>query len=74
MIRLSILVSILMGFLMVSADDYIESFNIISDNYDDNVQDVQVIRPINGGTVVIRPYPPELEAPLYSCPITELCL
>ena len=76
MIRLSILVSILMGFLMVSADDYIESFNIISDNYDDNVQDVQVIRPINGGTVLLPTFdescPEEIKAPFsYACKIVE---
>ncbi len=58
------------------AEDYIESFNVIADGYTDDIQDVQVIRQINGGTVIIPIFdescPEELKAPFsYACKIVE---
>lgn len=58
------------------ADSYTESFNIISDGYSDDIQDAQIIRPINGGTVIIPLFdescPEDLKAPFsYACKLVE---
>lgn len=76
MIRLPVIISMLMSVLIASADDYMESFNVMSDNYQEKIQDVQIIRPINGGTVLIPIFddscPEELKAPFsYACKIVE---
>ncbi|MDE6655338.1 MAG: hypothetical protein K2K37_13235 [Muribaculaceae bacterium] len=74
--RLSIFLSLLFAFVGSKADEYAESFNIISDNYTDNIQDAQIIRNINGGTVIIPDFdetcPEEIKAPFsYACKIVE---
>lgn len=58
------------------AEDYIESLNIVSDNYSNSIEDVQVIRYINGGTVIIPEFdetcPQEMKVPFtYACKIVE---
>ncbi len=58
------------------ADNYIESFNVISDNYANEIQDVPVIRPINGGTVITPIFdescPEKIKSPFsYACKIVE---
>ena len=58
------------------ASDYIESFNITSDSCSNYVQDAQIIRPINGGTVIIPVFdescPEEMKRPfIYACKIIE---
>lgn len=69
------LVLILTTFCAYS-EDYIESYNLISDNYVNRIQDVQIIRPINGGTVITPVFdtscPEEMKAPFsYACKIVE---
>lgn len=73
-----ILSLILLPSLVVTtrAEDYIESFNIVSDNYSNSIEDVQVIRYINGGTVIIPEFdetcPQEMKVPFtYACKIVE---
>lgn len=40
---------VLMATIFIAeADNYIESFNVIPDNYVNEIQDAQIIRPING--------------------------
>lgn len=61
---------------IANADNYIESFNVISDNYVNEIHDAQIIRPINGGTVIIPIFdescPEEIKAPFsYACKIVE---
>lgn len=61
---------------IAKADNYIESFNVISDNYVNEIQDAQIIRPINGGTVIIPIFdnscPEEIKSPFsYACKIVE---
>lgn len=73
-----ILSLILLPSLVVTtrAEDYIESLNIVSDNYSNSIEDVQVIRYINGGTVIIPEFdetcPQEMKVPFtYACKIVE---
>lgn len=47
----------LIGILLVSvfiakAEDYFETYNVLSDDYVVDIQDAQIIRQINGGTVI----------------------
>lgn len=47
----------LIGILLVSvfiakAEDYFETYNVLSDDYVVAIQDAQIIRQINGGTVI----------------------
>lgn len=53
-----------------------ESYNIVSDNYSNKIENVKVVRNINGGTVIIPEFdetcPEELKAPfMYACKIVE---
>lgn len=62
--------------LSVNADDFNESYNVISDNYVDEIRDVEIIRPLNGGTVITpefdRSCPEEMRAAFsYACKIVE---
>ncbi len=73
-----ILSLILLPSLVVTtrAEDYIESLNIVSDNYSNSIEDVQVIRYINGGTVIIPEFdetcPQKMKVPFtYACKIVE---
>ena len=51
--RIFLLLLLLVGFVIhTMAENYIESYNIASEKYVDEIQDVQVIRRINGGTVI----------------------
>ena len=38
--------------LNIRAEEIIETYNIVSDNYVDTIQDIEIIRPLNGGTVI----------------------
>ncbi len=58
------------------ADSYIETFNEVSENINHETNDVKIIRPINGGTVIIPVFdnscPVEMIAPFsYACKIVE---
>lgn len=58
------------------ADNYIESYNAISNDYVYDINDAKIIRPINGGTVLIPIFdetcPEEIKAPFsYACKIIE---
>ena len=74
--RLSMVIIIIGSLLSAKSQDYIESYNEISDNYVDLVQDVQVIRTINSGTIIIPEFdescPEEMKTPFeYACKIVE---
>ncbi len=61
---------------IANADDYIESYNAISDDYVNEIHDVQIIRPINGGTVITPIFdescPEQMKTPFsYACKIVE---
>lgn len=58
------------------AQSYSESYNIVSDAYNNKIENIKVIRNINGGTVIIPIFdescPEELKAPFrYACKIVE---
>lgn len=62
--------------LSLWAQTYSESYNIVSDAYNNKIENVKVIRNINGGTVIIPLFdescPEELKAPfMYACKIVE---
>lgn len=62
--------------LSTRSENYIESFNIVSDNYNNSIEDIQIKRFINGGTVIIPEFedtcPEEMKAPFtYACKIVE---
>lgn len=62
--------------LSINAEENIETYNIVSDNYVDTIQDVELIRPLNGGTVITPIFdescPKEMEEPFrYACRIVE---
>ena len=74
--RIITLIVLLMSIFLATANDYVESFNVISNKYSDKIQDIKIIRPINGGTVIIPEFdescPEELKAPFaYACKIVE---
>jgi len=74
--RILLFLSFFVATITAKSEDYIESFNIISDNYINDVQDAQVIRHINGGTVITPLFdascPEEMKAPFsYACKIVE---
>ncbi len=76
MIRIFTFVVLLATVFIAKANNYIESFNVISDNYVNDIYDVQIIRPINGGTVIIPIFDEscseEMKAPFsYACKIVE---
>lgn len=61
---------------IAKSDNLIESFNEISDNYVNDIHDVQIIRSINGGTVIIPFFdescPEQIKAPFsFACKIVE---
>ena len=65
-----------LSFMPLLAEDSIETYNELSDNYYSIVEDIPVIRNINGGTIIIPEYdascPEELKAPFsYACKIVE---
>lgn len=72
-------VVLLLSLLSVSgakAEDYIESYNIVSDEYDNSVHGAGVIRQINGGTVIIPEFdescPEDIKGPFrHACKILE---
>lgn len=58
------------------AEDYVETYNIISDQYSPVIQDAQIVRRINGGTVITPVFdescPEEMKAPFaFACKIVE---
>lgn len=74
--RIVVFLSLLVLIVTVKAENYLESFSTISDDYVDDVQDVQIIRPLNGGTIIIPEFnnscPEEMKAPFtYACKIVE---
>lgn len=50
--RLVTLLCVIVTFSHARGDDYVENYNMISDNYVDSIQDVQIVRAINGGTII----------------------
>lgn len=61
---------------IITKAGYIETYNVISDDYISDIQDANVIRVINGGTVITPVFdescPEELKAPFsYACKIIE---
>lgn len=73
---LSLIITLFMTIFISTANNYVESYNVISDGYSNEIQDAQVIRPINGGTVIIPIFdescPEDLKAPFsYACKIVE---
>lgn len=76
MVRLITLILLMLFCVCVKAQNNIESFNIISDENVESINDVQIIRPINGGTVIIPSFEntctEEMKAPFaYACKIVE---
>lgn len=76
MVRLIILILSTLFCVCVKAQNNIESFNIISDENVESIKDVQIIRPINGGTVIVPSFentcPEEMKSPFaYACKIVE---
>lgn len=74
--RIFFLSLILMQYCVLKADNYTEAFNIISDDYSDSVCDIQIIRPINGGTIITPVFdsscPEEFKSPFsLACKIVE---
>ncbi len=62
--------------LIAKSDTFIESNNIVSDGYMAVIQDVPLVRLVNGGTVITPEFdetcPEELKAPFsYACKIVE---
>lgn len=60
--QLTIFFAIFLSLFTVSANDYIETYDEVSDRYMNSIHNAEVIRKINGGSVII----PEFDA---SCPI-----
>ena len=61
---------------IAKSDNFIESFNEISDNYVNDIHDAQIIRSINGGTVITPIFdescPEQIKAPFsFACKIVE---
>lgn len=74
--RIYLFIALLTSIITASADNYTESYNVISDNYFNEISDVPVIRNINGGSVIIPIFdescPEEIKAPFsYACKIVE---
>lgn len=74
--RIFTLIALLATSFIAKSDNYIESFNVLSDDYSNDIQDAQIIRPINGGTVISPIFddscPEYLKAPFsYACKIVE---
>ncbi|MCM1489371.1 MAG: hypothetical protein NC095_00885 [Muribaculum sp.] len=62
--------------LLLRGEDYIESYGLLSDDYINSVSDIQLIRQINGGTVILTSFddscPEEMKGPFnYACKIVE---
>lgn len=61
---------------LVFAEEYTETFNVLSDDFEESVQDTQIIRNINGGTVIIPIFDDSCPKQLipsfsYACKIVE---
>lgn len=74
--RHAILSALLLSFYASLTAENIESYNTISNDYADEIQDVPIIRKINGGTVITpildATCPKEMSAPFaYACKIVE---
>ena len=74
--RIISLLTSMMCAIVALAQSYTESYNIVSDSYSNKIEDIKVIRNINGGAVIIPIFdetcPEELKAPfMYACKIVE---
>lgn len=74
--RFLVFISLIVIGVIAKSENYIESFNVISDDYVNDIQDAQIIRLINGGTIIIPTFdescPEEMKAPFsYACKIVE---
>lgn len=72
----SLFVALCATVFVAQAQNIIESFNMVSDRYMEDIQDVKIVRSINGGTVVVPLFdescPQEIKAPFsYACKIVE---
>lgn len=62
--------------LLLRGEEYIESYGLLSDDYINSVSDIQLIRQINGGTMILSSFddscPEEMKGPFnYACKIVE---
>lgn len=76
MTRLFIFIALLATAFSAKPNNYTESFNLVSDNYINDIHDIQIIRPINGGTVITPIFddmcPEDIKAPFsFACKIVE---
>lgn len=74
--RILIFFVLLTTVFIAKSDNFIESFNEISDNYVNDIHDTQIIRSINGGTVITPIFdescPEQIKAPFsFACKIVE---
>lgn len=74
--RIITTVALLFTIIHVRSADNIETFNVISDSYVNEVKDAKLIREINGGSVIIPEFdescPEEMKTPFaYACKIVE---
>lgn len=70
------LATVLLSVFHASGETYIESFNNVSEDSIGHVHDIELIRNINGGTVIIPEFdsscPEEMKGPfMYACKIVE---
>ncbi|MCM1317457.1 MAG: hypothetical protein NC241_04695 [Bacteroides sp.] len=74
--RIFIFLSFIITAIIAKPENYIESINIISEDYVNEIHDAQIIRKIHGGTVIIPIFDEscteEIKAPFsYACKIVE---
>lgn len=74
--RIFIIISIITGVLSLKAQNNNEAYNIISDSYNNFVQDTVLVRKINGGTIITPIFdsscPEEMKGPFsFACKIVE---
>lgn len=75
--RISLLMFAICSFVCGWAEDVVnETYNIVVDGYELDIQDVPIVRPINSGTVIIPDFdsscPEECKLPFsYACKIVE---
>ena len=76
MTRILTFIALFTTLFVVKAENNIESFNLISADYVNDIQDAQIIRSINGGTVIVPIFdescPEKMKTPFsYACKIVE---
>lgn len=74
--RIILFLFAIMNMTLMAAQSYTESYNTVSDGYSNRIEDIKVVRNINGGTVIIPEFdescPEEMRAAFsYACKIVE---